>query len=161
MGTVNTVVLLGSSLTAALAVRSAQRGERGQTTLLLVATIAMACAFLGIKYFEYAHKFHAGLLPGQWFGVPRSFPGGQVLHGEAVPLLPAGAGIFFSLYFVTTGVHALHIVVGIGVLTWILARNLRGEFSKDFFTPVDNVALYWHLVDLVWIYLFPLLYLVD
>jgi cytochrome c oxidase subunit 3 len=162
MGTANTVVLLFSSLTAALAVRAAQRGARHQTTALLLVTIACALAFLVVKYFEYQHKFHTGLLPGQWFGVPRTFPGGAVMQrGEAAPALPAGAGAFFSLYFVMTGVHALHIIVGIGVLTWILIRNLRGQFSAEFFTPVDNVALYWHLVDLVWIYLFPLLYLID
>jgi cytochrome c oxidase subunit 3 len=117
--------------------------------------------FLFVKWFEYEHKFHSGLLPGKWFGVARSFPGGEVLKGEEIPELPRAASAFFSLYFVMTGVHAIHIIVGIGVLTWILKRNLNGEFSKEFFTPVDNVALYWHLVDLVWIYLFPLLYLVG
>jgi cytochrome c oxidase subunit 3 len=161
MGTLNTIVLLFSSLTAALAVRSAQKGEKNQTTVLLILTILCALIFLGVKYFEYEHKFHSGLLPGKWFGVPRSFPGGDVMSGEEVPVLPEGASAFFSLYFVMTGVHAIHIIVGIGVFAWILKRNLAGEFSKEFFTPVDNVALYWHLVDLVWIYLFPLLYLID
>jgi len=161
MGTINTVVLLFSSLTAALAVRSSQRGEKDKTSLLLVITIVCALIFLFVKWFEYEHKFHSGLLPGRWFGVARSFPGGEVMHGEEIPELPAGASSFFSLYFVMTGVHALHIIVGIGVLSWILKRNMSGEFSKEFFTPVDNVALYWHLVDLVWIYLFPLLYLID
>ncbi len=161
MGTVNTVVLLFSSLTAALAVRASQKGEKNQTSLLLVVTIACAVIFLVVKFFEYRHKFHSGLLPGRYFGIPRSFPGGVVLRGEEVPELPYGAAAFFSLYFVMTGVHALHIIIGIGVLAWILVRNLRGEFTKEFFTPVDNVALYWHLVDLVWIYLFPLLYLID
>ncbi len=161
MGMLNTIVLLFSSLTAALAVRSAQRGTTKQTTILLVLTILCAFIFLGVKYFEYEHKFHSGLLPGKWFGVARSFPGGDVLRGEEIPELPVGASAFFSLYFVMTGVHALHIIVGIGVLAWILIRNVRGEFSKEFFTPVDNVALYWHLVDLIWIYLFPLLYLID
>jgi len=161
MGTINTIVLLFSSLTAALAVRASQRGDKQQTTILLVLTILCACIFLGVKYFEYEHKFHSGLLPGRWFGVAREFPSGELLKGEEIPLLPAGASAFFSLYFVMTGVHAVHIIVGIGVLTWILRRNIRGEFSKEYFTPVDNVALYWHLVDLVWIYLFPLLYLID
>jgi len=161
MGMVNTIVLLFSSLTAALAVRSAQKGEKDQTTILLIITIVCAFIFLGVKYFEYEHKFHSGLLPGRWFGVAREFPSGELLKGEEIPLLPAGASAFFSLYFVMTGVHAVHIIVGIGVLTWILRRNIRGEFSKEYFTPVDNVALYWHLVDLVWIYLFPLLYLID
>jgi cytochrome c oxidase subunit 3 len=154
MGTVNTLVLLVSSLTAALAVRSAQLGKKDQTTTYLVITILCAFIFLGVKYFEYKHKFEAGLLPGKYFH--------PVQHHLApgTHLGPEGH-VFFSVYFMMTGVHALHIIVGIGVLTWILIRNLRGEFSKEFFTPVDIVALYWHLVDLVWIYLFPLLYLID
>ena len=162
MGMINTIVLLFSSLTAALAVRASQRGEKDKTTILLVITIACAFIFLCVKWFEYEHKFHLGLLPGHYFGTPRDFPSGAVMHGEEeLPVLPLESSAFFSLYFVMTGVHALHIIVGIGVLLWILKRNLSGEFSKEFFTPVDNVALYWHLVDLVWIYLFPLLYLID
>ncbi len=154
MGTVNTLVLLVSSLTAALAVRSAQLGKKDETTRYLVVTIVCACIFLVVKYFEYRHKFEAGLLPGKYF------------HPHAEHLVPGThlgpeGHVFFSLYFMMTGVHAVHILVGIGVLIWILKRNLAGEFSKDFFTPVDIVALYWHLVDLVWIYLFPLLYLID
>lgn len=151
MGTINTIVLLFSSLTAALAVRSAQLGKKNQTSAYLLITIGCAFVFLVVKYFEYAHKFHSGLLPGQYF---------HPHHIEGPPL-PEKSHIFFSLYFVMTGIHAIHIIVGIGVMFWILKRNLNGEFSKEFFTPVDIVALYWHLVDLVWIYLFPLLYLID
>jgi cytochrome c oxidase subunit 3 len=154
MGTINTLVLLVSSLTAALAVRSAQLGKKNQTSALLLVTIACAFVFLIVKYFEYHHKFEAGLLPGKYF------------HPVASELKPGThlgreGHVFFSIYFIMTGVHALHIIVGIGVLFWILRRNMRGEFTKDFFTPVDLVALYWHLVDLIWIYLFPLLYLID
>ena len=152
LGALNTGVLLFSSLTAALAVRSSQLGKRSQTTLWLAVTIACAFLFLVVKYFEYAHKFHTGLLPGQYFN-PHD------LHGAAS--LPDKSRVFFSLYFVMTGIHAIHIIVGIGVMFWIMLRNHRGEFSKEFFTPVDITALYWHLVDLVWIYLFPLLYLID
>ena len=154
MGMTNTLVLLLSSLTAALAVRSAQLGKKNQTTVLLLITIACAFIFLGVKYFEYRHKFEAGLLPGRYF---------HPIQEELKPgthISPEG-GVFFSLYFMMTGVHALHIIVGIGVLIWILKRNLAGEFTKEFFTPVDITALYWHLVDLIWIYLFPLLYLID
>jgi cytochrome c oxidase subunit 3 len=162
MGMINTIVLLFSSLTAALAVRASQRGEKDKTTVLLVTTIVCAFIFLVVKWFEYEHKFHSGLLPGPFFGTSREFPSGAIMHGEEeLPVLPEHASAFFSLYFVMTGVHALHIIVGIGVLTWILKRNIQGEFSKEYFTPVDTVALYWHLVDLVWIYLFPLLYLID
>lgn len=166
MGGGNTIVLLFSSFTAAMAVRSSQLGKRQQTTMFLVTTIVCAFIFLVVKYFEYGHKFHAGFLPGKYFGHPTTgggffgaIPAGENLNEAAE--LPARAHIFFGLYFVMTGVHALHVIVGIGVLIWICIRNVRGEFSKEFFTPVDISALYWHLVDLIWIYLFPLLYLID
>ena len=154
MGATNTVVLLFSSLTAALAVRSAQVGNRKLTGKLILITIGCACAFLVIKFFEYKHKFEAGLLPGRFFHP-------HVEHLAAgSPHLPDNTGSFFSIYFMMTGVHGIHVLVGIGVLIWIWIRNNRGDFSKEYWTPVDIVALYWHLVDLVWIYLFPLLYLI-
>jgi len=163
MGASNTIVLLFSSWTAAMAVRAAQLGKRSQTTGFLVVTIACAFVFLVVKYFEYQHKFHLGLLPGKYYGHPTDGGGffAAITNPEETPHLPYKAHIFFSLYFVMTGIHALHVIVGIGVLIWILKRNLNREFSKEFFTPVDLVALYWHLVDLIWIYLFPLLYLID
>jgi cytochrome c oxidase subunit 3 len=186
MGASNTVVLLFSSLTAALAVRSAQVGKRTQTSVLLIITILCACAFLVIKYFEYSHKFHLGLLPGHCFGHP-GFSGaiqngqevGSCLRVDAnapagnpewvravdesgnIQLLPPRANMFFGLYFIMTGLHGLHVVVGMSVLGWVLWKNMQGKFSPQYFTPVDLGALYWHLVDLVWIYLFPLLYLVG
>lgn len=148
MGGTNTIVLLFSSLTAALAVRSAQLGKRDEVTRYLVITVLCACGFLVIKYFEYAAKFEHGLLPGQYW------------HPHAEHLLPAHTHVFFGIYFVLTGLHGLHVIIGIGVLIWIIMRNQRGEFSEQFWTPVDLAALYWHLVDLIWIYLFPLLYLI-
>lgn len=153
MGTVNTLVLLFSSLTAVLAVRSAQLGERAKTSMYILVTIACACIFLVVKYFEYSHKFHAGLLPGEHFA--------PVAGHTVATVFPPGSAAFFSVYFMATGVHGLHVIIGIGVLFWIFLRNQRGEFTKDFWTPVDLVALYWHLVDLIWIYLFPFLYLID
>lgn len=154
MGAGNTIILLFSSFTAAMAVRSAQVGDRKATTRFLIITILCACAFLVIKYFEYSHKIHAGLLPSRFF-----HPHPDHLTPGSPPL-PPNAGSFFGIYFMMTGVHGVHVLVGIGVLIWILLRNIRGDFSKEFFTPVDIAALYWHLVDLVWIYLFPLLYLI-
>jgi len=152
LGTVNTIVLLFSSLTAVLAVRSAQLGERKKTSAYILVTIACAMAFLVIKYFEYQHKFHSGLLPGHYFNP----------HGHLnSTVFPVGTAAFFSVYFMATGVHGIHVLVGIGVLFWIWRRNESGEFTKEFWTPVDLVALYWHLVDLIWIYLFPFLYLID
>lgn len=185
-GATNTVVLLFSSLTAALAVRSAQLGKRNQTSVYLIVTIVCAGIFLLIKYFEYAHKIHLGLLPGHCFGHPgfsAAIQNGEEvgtclrLHGDQtggspewvravnedghVQVLSPRANMFFALYFVMTGLHGIHVIVGMSILTWVLVKNLRGKFSKDYFTPVDLGALYWHLVDLVWIYLFPLLYLVG
>jgi cytochrome c oxidase subunit III len=148
MGAVNTLVLITSSLTMALAVRSAQVANKKATSILLAITLACAGAFLVVKYFEYSHKFHDGLLPGGAF------------HAEGF-LHPKQASIFFAVYFMMTGVHGLHVVIGIGLITWILIRNNKGHFSGRYYSPVENVGLYWHLVDLVWIYLFPLLYLVG
>jgi cytochrome c oxidase subunit 3 len=147
MGGVNTLVLIFSSLTMALAVRATQRGDRTQASRLLLVTILCALAFLVVKYFEYSHKVHAGLLPG------RHFTAQGFVHPEA--------NIFFGVYFMMTGLHGFHVLVGIGLITWILIRNSRGEFSGRYYAPVEGVGLYWHLVDLIWIYLFPLLYLVG
>ncbi len=158
MGAVNTVVLLFSSLTAALAVNAAQRGKRQLTSVYLVVTILCACVFLVVKYFEYEHKFHDGLLPGRYFGHPH-FDLTQTATLETA--LPARANMFFGLYFMMTGLHGLHVIIGMSILGWALWRNQRGDFSPEYFTAVDLGALYWHLVDLVWIYLFPLLYLVG
>ncbi len=162
MGASNTIVLLFSSLTAALAVRSAQLGKRNQTSVLLVVTILCACVFLVIKYFEYHHKLEDGLLPGHCFGHPW-FSGNCIDHGTPVSVdgLPPRANMFFALYFIMTGLHGVHVLIGMSVLTWVLIKNIRGDFSKEYFTHVELGALYWHLVDLVWIYLFPLLYLVG
>jgi cytochrome c oxidase subunit 3 len=154
MGGTNTIVLLFSSFTAAMAVRSSQLGKVKETGRYLLVTIACAFGFLIIKFFEYRHKFEGGLLPGRFY-----HPHVEHLVAGSPPL-PQNTGSFFSIYFMMTGVHGLHVIIGIGVMIWIYLRNQRGDFSKEFFTPVDLVALYWHLVDLVWIYLFPLLYLI-
>lgn len=147
LGALNTVVLLTSSLTMALAVRAAATNNRKQLSLQLILTMLLACAFLVVKYFEYEHKIHDGLLPGMFFNAHEEI-GGK----------PA---IFFSLYFLMTGMHGLHVIIGIGVLFWIWLRGNRGEFHSGNFVTVENVGLYWHLVDLIWIFLFPLLYLVK
>jgi len=148
MGATNTIVLICSSLTMALGVRFAQKSNRKVTMAMLALTILFACVFLVIKYFEYSHKFHEGLLPGAAF-TAEGFKTGK------------DAGIFFACYFMMTGVHGVHVIVGIGLITWILIRASRGEFSSRYYAPVEGVGLYWHLVDMIWIYLFPLLYLVG
>lgn len=166
MGGINTCVLLVSSFTAAMAVRSAQSDKRRHTSMFLGATIVCAFMFLVIKYFEYEAKFEHGLLPGNHFH-PTVLANQTLAHiqpwiagQETVTALPPKTHVFFGIYFVLTGLHGIHVAVGIGVLIWILLRNQRGDFNKDYWTPVDIAALYWHLVDLVWIYLFPLLYLI-
>jgi cytochrome c oxidase subunit 3 len=154
MGSVNTIVLLFSSLTAALAVREAQLGNRGRVSMYLIVTVLCACVFLVIKYFEYAHKFHDGLLPGRYF-----FAHLHTHPGEHP--LPYRAHMFFALYFMMTGLHGIHVLVGMSILIWAIKVNMSGKITPEYFTPIEIGALYWHLVDLVWIYLFPLLYLVG
>ena len=147
LGLVNTVILIGSSLTMALAVHAAQTGRRRQLLGFLGATGVLGTAFLVVKGFEYAHKWHDHLVPGPGF----SFPG--PLGGEVE--------MFFALYFVMTGMHALHMVVGIGLLAWVFAGSWKGRFGPQYYNPVENFGLYWHFVDIVWIFLFPLLYLIG
>lgn len=146
LGTVNTIVLLVSSFTMAMAVHSARKGHQKALVRYLVATLALGAAFLGVKYFEYTHKFREGLLPGR-------------LYSHSSGPEPIGA-MFFGFYFLMTGLHAVHVVAGMAVLGWLLRRSLRGEFSSQYNTPVELGGLYWHLVDMIWIYLFPLLYLI-
>ena len=151
LGGINTAVLIFSSLTMVLSVRSAQLGQRKSTLFFLFVTVACAGTFLVIKYFEYTHKIHLGYVPfelGNTFGIP--FGEGQ---NETLPL-------FFGLYYTITGLHALHVIIGIGLLIWMFVKAAQGYFYRDYFTPLENVGLYWHLVDLVWIFLFPLLYLI-
>ncbi len=146
LGFVNTVVLLCSSYTMVMAVWSARNDHRRRLIAFLLLTIVFAGVFLGIKYIEYSHKFHEGLLPGRYYHHA----------GDAVP----GQFMFFSFYFMMTGLHGIHILGGMAAIAWVLRRSLRGDFSHKYYTPVDLVGLYWHLVDLIWIYLFPLLYLI-
>lgn len=156
LGATNTIFLLTSSLTVALAVRAAQLGKKQQTTLFLLATMAFAIGFLVIKYFEYSHKFHDGLLPGSYFCADP-----HLAATAACKSMSPDSHIFFSLYFMMTGLHGIHVLIGMGLMTWVLIRNLRGEFHENYYTPVEIFGLYWHLVDLIWIYLFPLLYLIT
>lgn len=248
MGAINTCVLILSSLTAAWSVRNAQLKQQGALVLNIVITIACACTFMVVKYFEYSHKFHDGLLPGPRFkptevvwetpsfkekhphaaelaehmahaakaGAANTADGkaaeakpvegkaveakaehgaaghGAAEHGAAAeplkltvaerrealhelekagvigpraegvaPSRPRGAHVFFGIYFFMTGLHGVHVLVGIGIWIWLLLRAMKGQFGPLYFGPIDYAALYWHLVDLIWIYLFPLLYLIH
>lgn len=147
LGLTNTVILLFSSWTMARAVSSSQRGETKKLVNFLIATLMCAGGFCVVKAIEYSAKFHHGLLPG--------------IHFNNAELTIAKAPLFFSVYFVMTGIHAAHVIIGMGVILWLIIRAKRNEFGPNYFTPVEITGLYWHFVDLVWIYLFPLLYLVG
>jgi cytochrome c oxidase subunit 3 len=165
MGFINTVILITSSMTVALAIDAIQRGKRNLSIWFLVATISLASGFLVVKYFEYTAKFHHNIFPGnaqqvvidhhthQYGPVPSQW------EGKAVD--KNGVNLFFSFYFVMTGIHGLHVLIGMIVLTWVLIGMIKGKYTHWYYTPVENGGLYWHLVDLIWIYLFPLFYLIQ
>jgi cytochrome c oxidase subunit 3 len=148
MGALNTVVLLISSFTMVMAVDAAKKAKRAAMTAYLLVTLACAATFMVVKFFEYQHKFHDGLLPGAYY---------KVQHIGEVP----NQFIFFSFYFMMTGLHGIHVLVGMILITWLVVKGRTGAFDGKWYTPVDLVGLYWHLVDLIWIYLFPLLYLIT
>lgn len=206
LGGINTVVLIVSSLTMAMAVRAAQLGQRKLLIWMLSVTILCACGFLGIKAVEYEHKWKEGLLWGTKFQphehaigplnpghkefeekhkanavkliapapadrsqIPVAAQGppglaldsGRHIEKAHAPERPANVHIFFGIYFAMTGLHGIHVIVGIGVIGALLRRAIAGDYGPDYFTPVDLVGLYWHIVDLIWIFLFPLLYLIH
>ena len=147
LGSINTAVLICSSLSMALAVHAAQQGHRKQIVLCLLLTMVLGTIFLGIKFTEYYHKYEEHLIPGLDFVFKRGDPG--------------QAAIFFSFYFAMTGLHALHMTIGLGLLAYLTFQAARDRFSPLYYTPVEMTGLYWHFVDIVWIFLFPLLYLVG
>ena len=147
LGSINTIVLITSSLTMALAIRFMQVNDKKQTLIMLTLTLAFAATFMVIKYFEYSHKFELGQLPGEYYtfiGVEGNNP-----H------------IFFSIYFAMTGLHGIHVLIGMALIFWLILKTKNNEFSSNYYTPLEMTGLYWHLVDLIWIFLFPLLYLIG
>jgi len=146
-GTLNTAVLITSSLTMALAVHAAQAGQRRTLMIMLLVTMALGCVFLGVKAFEYWTEFREHHVPGADF----QFAADQRLHAE----------IFFSLYFIMTGLHALHMIIGLGVMAVMVWLSWRGRITREYANPIEMTGLYWHFVDIVWIFLFPLLYLIG
>jgi cytochrome c oxidase subunit 3 len=159
LGSLNTVVLLASSLSMALSIHYAQHNDKKKTLFTLYFTLICAGVFMMVKYFEYAHKIHLGLLPGALFN-----PHG---HGpeveEALNYLKEypNLGQYFSFYFCMTALHGSHVIIGMGLIIWLIIRAHRNEFNAQYWTPLECVGLFWHLVDLIWIYLFPLLYLIG
>jgi cytochrome c oxidase subunit III len=150
LGGFNTVVLIASSLTMAFAVRTAQTGYRRANIGWLLATMVLGLTFLVVKFFEYKEKFELHHVPGYDFHITGP-------HAN----LAGPMEIFFSLYFTMTGLHALHMLIGFGILSVITWMSYKNRFSPEWYTPVEMSGLYWHFVDIVWIFLFPLLYLVD
>jgi cytochrome c oxidase subunit III len=146
-GTLNTAVLITSSLTMVLAVYAAQTGNRRLLMTFLVCTILLGFVFLGVKAFEYYTEFVEHHVPGFGFQFEKE-------HF-------ANAQLFFSLYFLMTGLHALHMIIGIPIIAFMAWRAWQGRFGPAYFTPVEITGLYWHFVDIVWIFLFPLLYLIP
>jgi len=213
-GAINTVVLISSSFTMALAVKFARTKHRTWTVCMLLLTFFFGIDFLAVKYVEYSHKFHENLVWGVGFyeppegieGVVQATPtvpatatapdtsvasnlgatspqvpqttiqppaaapsglaqqgslaGDEHLHHTQDPNRPVGAHIFFGIYFAMTGLHGIHVIVGLSVILWLAIRTLQGDFGPEYSTPVELGGLYWHVVDIVWIFLFPLLYLI-
>jgi cytochrome c oxidase subunit 3 len=177
LGSANTVVLILSSLTMAMAVWSATTSRKKLVTIFLIATLALGCVFLGVKVVEYKQKYDHHLIPGNNFDISYCVKNRPAVCGTAAELdteakeidealkvdpdLNAHSQLYFSLYFGMTGLHALHMIVGAGLLLWLIWESRKGRFDATYNTPVENIGLYWHFVDIVWIYLFPLLYLIN
>jgi cytochrome c oxidase subunit 3 len=157
LGTINTAVLICSSLTVALGVRAAQMGKRKLLVVLLLLTIVFGFTFLGIKGVEWYDKYKEHHIPGRSFNAsdlekpPYSNGGIDQQHEQ----------IYFSLYFAMTGMHALHMIIGVGIFAFLTYYAWKGRYTPKYYTPIEMGGLYWHFVDIVWIYLFPLLYLID
>jgi len=161
LGTTNTAVLIGSSLTMAMAVYSAEMRRKGQLILFLLLTIVLGSVFLGIKAVEYHQKYVDHHIPGMDFSIQEFV---HPTNPKAVKLAPDMAEktqLYFFLYFAMTGMHALHMIIGIGMLFFLVARASKGAFTGGHVMPIENFGLYWHFVDIIWIFLFPLLYLIS
>jgi len=157
LGGINTAVLICSSLTVVLAIWAAQTSRRAIMLVMLALTMLFGLTFLGIKGKEYKDKFEEHHVPGATFSFEKvPIPGHPDQYAN-----PQHAQIFFALYFVMTGLHALHMVVGLGIFSWLFWAAWKGRFTPEYYTPLEIGGLYWHFVDIVWIYLFPLLYLID
>lgn len=146
IGTLNTVVLLVSSMTVAMSIIAVQRGQRNLAILLIIITVILAGVFMVNKYFEWTHKFHLHI-----------WPGSEVVRTE----MPRGELLFIGLYYMMTGLHALHVLIGATLLIICIVKLKNNSISKEHYLLLENSGLYWHLVDLIWIFLFPLLYLIT
>jgi cytochrome c oxidase subunit III len=167
LGTANTAVLITSGFFMALAVWAAEVRKKGLLVLTLVLATVFGVVFLGVKYVEYKEKWEKHHIPGANFDIsefvnpPIDAKTGKPTEEPLAPDMAKKTQVFFSLYFAMTGMHALHMIIGVGLLFWLIPRAQRGDFSSGYVAPIENFALYWHFVDIVWIFLFPLLYLIN
>jgi cytochrome c oxidase subunit 3 len=163
LGAANTAILITSGFCMAVGVWAAEVRKKNLLTLMLILTTVFGLAFLGVKADEYHEKYELHHIPGSNFNISMfTNPAGYGIHEE--PLAPDMAQktqVFFFLYFAMTGMHALHMIIGIGLLAWLIYRSHRGDFSSGYVAPIENFGLYWHFVDIVWLFLFPLLYLIN
>jgi len=157
LGAFNTAVLLVSSLTVVLAVKAAESGKRKLLVSYLVITVLLGLTFLGVKAVEYNEKFEKHHVPGASFHFAETFDD----NGTHIPVSENNAQLFFAIYFAMTGMHALHMIIGCGLFGVLTVLAWKGHYSPGYYTPIENAGLYWHLVDIIWIYLFPLLYLIS
>lgn len=162
LGALNTLVLLISSFTMAQAVTETMQGNNKKALKLIYVTTACALAFMVVKYFEYTGKFAHGLFPGEGFWNPDMDYIASHIRDKALleNIDPSNLRLFYVLYFAMTGLHGLHILIGVGLMIWLMKRLKNDEFSPNYYTSVEGVGLYWHIVDIIWIFLFPLMYLI-
>ena len=166
LGATNTIVLITSGFAMAIGVWAAEVRKQKVLVWALILTTFFGCIFLGIKYKEYKEKWDRHHIPGASFNIsefvnPPKDAQGRPTETPLPPDVAQKTQVFFFLYFAMTGMHALHMIIGIGILFWLLARASRGDFSSGYVAPIENFGLYWHFVDIVWLFLFPLLYLIN
>ena len=166
LGAINTIVLITSGFAMAIGVWAAEVRKRQLLVWALIATTFFGCIFIGIKYDEYHEKWEKHHVPGASFNIsefvnPPKNAQGQPTETPLPPDMAQKTQVFFFLYFAMTGMHAVHMIIGIFLLFWLIARAQRGDFSAGYVAPIENFGLYWHFVDIVWLFLFPLLYLIN
>ena len=159
LGFVNTLVLIFSSFTMVLGVYYAQMNQTKKSVIALIITVVCGAIFMVIKYFEYTHKFHMGIFPGQMLDLVKL---NEHLTAVGEPLIKStNLGLYYGFYFCMSGLHGVHVILGMLLIIWTIFRSLRGDFKSNYYTAVEGVGIFWHIIDLIWIFLFPLLYLVG
>lgn len=159
LGFVNTLVLIFSSFTMALGIYFCQINQTRKAVVALAVTVLCGAVFMVIKYFEYTHKFHMGIFPGHMLDLEKL---NEHLKAAGEPLIKStNLGMYFGFYFCMSGLHGIHVLLGMGLIVWTIVRTTRGDFNPNYYTAVEGVGIFWHIIDLIWIFLFPLLYLVG